>query len=165
MDKLNEQIKKYHDELQKGYLQDAYRGIMEFIAGIRTHLSEVYPEMTIGALYQGFMDMTFFTITPETLKRQRLKVALVYLHESNSFEVWLSGANRQVQADFLKLLKGRDIPGCELSEAAPGVDSIVVRKIPEDPDFSNLKSLRNRLEVETIKLISDMEKLLMGAVE
>lgn len=164
MDNLNEKIKRYNDELKKGYLQDAYRGIMEFMSGIRTHLSECHPEMAAGALYQGYMDMTFFTITPETLKKQRLKVALVYLHELNSFEVWLSGANRQVQSDFLRLLKGRDLTGCKLSEAAPGIDSIVSKTIAEDPDFSEMESLRTRLQDEAMRFIDDMERLLKDAV-
>lgn len=163
MAKLDEQVKRYTDELKKGYLQDAYRGIMGFIAGLKADMAEKHPEMTIGALYQGYMDMTFFTFTPETLKRLRLKVAIVYLHEKNCFEAWLSGANRQVQSDFLDLLKEIDLAGYELSYAAPGVDSIISFVIADDPDFNDEEALRIRLEDETMRFMADMEKLVMTA--
>lgn len=159
MDKLNDKVKRYHEELQKGYLQKAYRGIMEFMSGTRTYLSEMHPDMITGALYQGFMDMTFFTMTPETLKTRKLKVAIVYLHDNNSFEVWLSGANRPVQSELIRSLKGIDLSGYELSEAAPGVDSIISFTIAEDPDFNETEALRMLLEAETMKFIADMEKL------
>jgi hypothetical protein len=82
----------------------------------------------------------------------------------NSFEVWLSGANRQVQSDFLRLLKGRDLTGSKLSEAAPGIDSIISKTIAEDPDFSDMESLRTRLQDEAMRFIAHMEGLLKDAV-
>jgi hypothetical protein len=163
MDKLNDQVVRYHEELQKGYLQNAYRGIMEFMSGVRAYLSERHPDMTAGALYQGLMDMTFFTITPETLKARKLKVAIVYLHAKNSFEVWLSGANRQVQSDLLKTLKDSELAGYELTEAAPGVDSIISWTITEYPDFNDTEALQMMLEVETTKFIADMVELVSYA--
>lgn len=163
MDKLNDQVARYHEELKKGYLQKAYRGIMEFMSGTRTYLSESHADMTTGALYQGFMDMTFFTMTPETLKARKLKVAIVYLHDNNSFEAWLSGTNRQVQSDYLKSLKGTDLSGYELSEAAPGVDSIISLTIAEGPDFNDAEALKKLIEAETMRFITDMERLVSYA--
>ena len=55
---LNQEIQEYRLQLQKGYLQKAYKGIMAFMSELKTMLGKKYPEYIAGALYLGFMDMT-----------------------------------------------------------------------------------------------------------
>jgi hypothetical protein len=54
------------------------------------------------------MDMTYFSFFPKTLKDRNLKIAIVFLHESFRFEVWLVGFNKQVQQKYWKLFTDSD---------------------------------------------------------
>ena len=110
MGSLNEDIREYTAQLQKGSIQRAYKGIMVFMSELKSALERKYPDYTSSALYYGYMDMTYFAITPPPpLKDKKLKIALVYLHTENRFEYWLAAANRMIQADIIKTLSGKDL--------------------------------------------------------
>ena len=92
---LDDDVREYTAQLRKGKIQKAYKGILTFMSGLRTHMAARYPEVAAGGLYAGAMDMTYFALTPPELKKRNLKIAVVYLHVQNRFEVWLSGSNRK----------------------------------------------------------------------
>jgi hypothetical protein len=87
VESMNDLVREYTDQLSKGRIQKAYREIMSFMSNLRTYLVEKNPEYTTGALYSGYIDMTYFAFTPSNLKSRKLKIAVLYLHERNSFEV------------------------------------------------------------------------------
>lgn len=101
MDDLQFCIEEYSRLLGQGHIQKAYRGILSYMAVLKTRLEKAYPEFSVGGLYPGYMDMTYFSFTPDFLKSRKLKIAIVFLHERNRFEVWLGGTNRNVQAKYL----------------------------------------------------------------
>ena len=103
MPSLNDSIKEYTRQLQLGEIQTAYKGIMSFMSGLKTHLESRHPDHALSGLYFGYMEMTYFAFTPLELKQHGLKIAIVYLHEQNRFEVWLGGANRKVQAEYIEV--------------------------------------------------------------
>jgi len=43
-----------------------------------------------------------------------------------------------------------------LSEAAPGVDSIIESTLVEPPDFDHPEDLRNQIEERTIEFVNDI---------
>lgn len=49
-------------------------------------------------------------LTNEKLKEKGLKIAVVLVHQSFRFEVWLSGYDRKCQCGYYALLKDRKIP-------------------------------------------------------
>ncbi len=57
------------------------------MSGLSTYLKNRYPDYTAGALYFGYMDMMYFAFTPSDLKKMKLQIAIVYLHEEGRFEV------------------------------------------------------------------------------
>ena len=160
MDSLNNYILEYTMELKKGHIQKAYKGIMVFMSELRAYLDSKHSDYSASALYFGYMDMTYFAFTPSDLKDKKLKIAVVYLHEENKFELWLAGANRQVQAEYVELFSHKNLGGYTLSEINPGVDSIIVSNIIENPNFDNQGEMRGIIETEILKFAKDMISML-----
>ena len=163
MDSLNNHVREYTIQLNKGQIQKAYKGIMTFMSGLRTYLKSMYSEYTTSALYFGYMDMTYFAFTPSDLKNKKLKIAIVYLHEQGRFEVWLGGSNRKIQAEYIKLLSGKNLGKYKLSQALPGVDSIIESTLAEQPDFDHPEELKKHIERKTIEFVNDITSILNEA--
>jgi hypothetical protein len=161
MEKLNEYMREYKSQLEKGVLQKAYKGLMEYMMGLKIYLKKKYPDYYISSnIYFGYMDMTYFSFTPKSLKDQHLKIALVFLHEACRFEVWLGGSNKEVQIQTWNKIKESDWEKYPLVPTTQGYDSIVEQILVEDPDFGDLDTLTKQIEEETLIFIEDMEDFL-----
>ncbi len=157
---LNTCIQEYKIQLDKGYIQKAYKGIMAFMSDLRAYLDRNSPDYSTGAIYSGYMDMTYFAFTPPALKEKQLKIAIVFLHEDCRFEVWLAGSNRKIQADYIELFKAKDLGKYTLTQIKPGVDSIIESVIVERPDFNDFNELRKQIETATMGFIKDIISIL-----
>jgi len=103
-------MKEYKKQLQKGIVQKAYQGLMNYIMGLRSYFENRYPDYSVsGSIYFGYMDMTYFSFFPESLKLRKLKVGIVFVHEAFRFEVWLFGYNKSVQAKYWELFKKKTV--------------------------------------------------------
>jgi hypothetical protein len=159
MGPLNKEIRKYREQLRKGYIQKAYRGIMAFMSALKLHMESADSACLSSALYFGYMDMTYFAFTPPVLKEKKLKIAVVYLHEEGRFEAWLGGSNRKVQAEWIELLKGKDLGRYKLSQVQPGVDSILEAILTEAPDFDDPERLKDELVKKTLAFIAEVSAI------
>ena len=152
---------EYRKQMEKGDIKEAYKGLMEYIMDLKTYFRNKYPDYVIsGSIYYGYMDMTYFSFFPESLKRKKLKVAIVFCHETCRFEVWLAGYNKQVQTRYWKLLKESDWNKYRIPSTTQGVDSILEYILVEHPDFSNLDTLTKQIEKKTLTFIKDVEDFL-----
>ncbi len=156
-----ESMDEYRKQIEKGAVQQAYRGLMEYVMGLRTHFDNKYPDHFVsGSIYQGYMDMTYFSFYPGSFKDRKLKAAIVFVYDRFRFEVWLAGFNRQVQSRYWKLFKEIGWDQYHIVPTTKGVDSIVEHILAEDPDFSDLDALTNQIESGTLKFIADIESFL-----
>jgi len=156
-----EYMNEYRTQLEKGAIQKAYRGLMEYIMGLRNHFNSKYPGYLVsGSIYYGYMDMTYFPVIPKALKPLSLKIAIVFLHESFRFEVWLAGSNKQVQAKYWKLFKESGWSKYQIVPSTKGADSILEYIAVDSPNFSDLDALTKQIESKTLKFISDVEAFL-----
>jgi hypothetical protein len=162
MKQLNDAIREYTKQLQSDSLITAYTGIIKYMSGLRTFFTNKHPELYPGTFYPGYMDMTYFALTPPPLKDKKLKIAIVYLHKEARFEAWLGGVNRHVQSEYIERLEGRSLGRLHLSRVSPGVDSILEEVFITDPDFERQEDLTRILEEKTITFIDDV-LLLIGA--
>ena len=161
MDAFHESMMEYKDQLTKGAIVSAYRGLMEYFNGLRVFFQKKYPAFSVsGSVYYGFMDMTYFAVFPESLKRRKLKVAIVFLHEAFRFEVWLSGANRTLQRKYWKLVQEHDWKQYRIPILAKGVDSILEYVVVENPDFGDLDILTQQIERGTLQFINEVDNFL-----
>ena len=160
MASFQQYMNEYRKQLEKGAIKAAYKGLMDYIMELRVHFKNKYPDYFISGIYYGHMDMTYFSFIPKSLKRQKLKVAIVFIHCTLSFEVWLAGYNKQVQTKYWKLFKESNWNKYRIPSTTKGVDSILEYNLVDNPDFSNLDALTNQIESGTLKFIKDVESFL-----
>jgi hypothetical protein len=79
--------------------------------------------------------VTDFSFSPQLLKRRKLKIAIVFLHDAFRFEVWLVGYNRTVQRQYWKLFTESNYNNYHITTSAKGVDAIIDYIVIENPDF------------------------------
>ena len=161
IDSLHEYVGEYRIQLQKGVIQRAYKGLMEYILGLRTDLQGRYPGYFVsGSIYYGYMDMTYFSFFPQSLKERGLKAGVVFLHEAFRFEAWLFGYNKQVQSRYWKYFKDSGWNKYRLVPTLKGQDSILEYILVDDPDFSDLDRLTKQVEAGMLRFIQDVESFL-----
>src|SRR5512138_753389 len=97
MHSIQEDVEELQKQLKKGKIQKAYRALLSYMMGLRTHFANKYGESSVSGLYQGYMDMTYFALFPSSLKSLDLKIAIVFNYDAFRFEAWLAARNRKVQ--------------------------------------------------------------------
>lgn len=161
MASFQDSMQVFRKQLQEGTIQQAYRGLMEYILNLKTYLKKKYPDYSISSsLYVGYMDMTYFSFTPPALKERNLKVAIVFNYDAFRFEVWLGGYNKQVQEAYWKLFKENGWHKYHLVPTTEGMDSILEYTLVDDPDFDDLEALTKQIEMGTMRFIADIEDFL-----
>ena len=160
---FHEYIDEYRSQMQKGHIQQVYRGLMSYIMDLKTYFKNKYPGYSVsGNIYQGYMDMTYFALFPESLKSRKLKIAIVFIHDGVRFEAWLAGYNKQVQTEYWKLFKEADWDKYRIPSTTKGVDSIIECTLSDNPDFGDPDALTAQIESGTLNFIGDIEDFLSG---
>ena len=73
MKSLQENMLEYKKQLEKGMIQKAYQGLLEYMLSLKKHFTNKYPDYSLpGCLYSGYMDMTYFSILRKSLKARDL---------------------------------------------------------------------------------------------
>lgn len=161
METWHEWMQEYRKQLEKGVIQKAYKGLMDYMMALKTHVKTTYPEYAVsGSLYAGYMDMTYFAVVPPAFKPRQLKIAIVFLHEAFRFEVWLSGANKQVQAHYWKLFQDKGWNTYPLVATTKRADAIIESMVTDQPDFRDLDTLTHQIERATVTFIQEIERFL-----
>ena len=163
MRSFHENMTEYKKQMEKGAIQEAYKGLMEYILGLRMYFKNKYPDHYVsGSIYYGYMDMTYFSFIPDSFKQRSLKIAIVFVHDTFKFEVWLAGVNKQVQQKYWDLFKESNWNKYPLVPTTKGVDAVIEHILVADPDFSDLDALTHQIEQETLIFIRDVESFLQG---
>lgn len=158
MNQFHEYMNEYKRQMEKGVIQKAYQGLMKYILDLRTYFQNQYPDFFIsGSIYYGYMDMTYFSFFPESLRQRNLKIAIVFIHETSRFEVWLAAKNKRVQSEYWKLIKESGWDKYTLVTSVKGFDSILEQVIVKNPDFRDLDRLTRQIEAGTLEFIRDIE--------
>ena len=160
MGTLQEAMQAYRKQLEMGDIKEAYQGLMQYLLDLRIYFKNTYPDYYVSSLYQGFMDMTFFSIYSPSLKNRKLKIAILFLHETFRFEVWLVGFNKQIQSKYWKKIKETNWNQYHVVPTTKGVDAIVEHILVDNPDFSDVDTLSKQIERGTLTFIKDVESFL-----
>jgi hypothetical protein len=164
MKTLNQLISDYTSHLQQGEIQLAYKGILEFMGKLRADFIKKYPQYDISNIYQGYMDMSYFSIFTNPLKEKGLKVALVYLHDKGHFEVWLSARNRDITKQYETVLKGKPLQGIPAFHDPTNLDAIVESVLVTAPDFEDQATLTLKLQQGVDNFIEAVNDSIMISV-
>jgi hypothetical protein len=161
MKSFSDSVIEYKNQLDKGDIQIAYRGLLEYMMGLKNFFKNKYPDFSVpSGLYQGYMDMTYFALFPEDLKRRKLKIAIVLIHDKMKLEIWLSGINKQIQTKYWNILKSKDLNIYQLPKTLKGADSIIEYVLTDNPDFNDSEALTRQIESGALKFIKDIKELI-----
>jgi hypothetical protein len=160
MHSKRESLEEFRRLLEKGSIQRAYRALLSYMLGLRTHFQKRLGVAAVSGLYQGYMDMTYFALFPSSLRRRNLKIAVVFNYEAFRFEVWLSARNQDVQRQYWELFKDANWPQYRVAPPAKGVDSILECDVTSDFDLDAPDALTARIETTTMAFINQIDRFL-----
>ena len=161
MKSLQENMIEYRKQLEKGAIQKAYQGLMQYMMGLKNHFGNKYPDYSVsGSMYYGYMDLTYFSVVPGSLKARDLKIAIVFVYDSFRFEVWLSGRNQQIMAKYRTIFTESGWDRYKIAPQGKWADSILEHILVDHPDFSDLDALTRQIDQGTSKFIKDVESFL-----
>ena len=161
MEHLDRLMDIYRAEMKNGVIPTAYKELMAYIMQLRTHFQQKYPDHFVsGSIYQGYMDMTYFSFISPSLKRLKLKPAIVFIHETCRFEIWLAAANNQVQLKYWQLFRQSGWNKYRIVPSVKGVDAILKFILVNRPDSSDLQALSGQIEQSTLDFIKEIEQFL-----
>ncbi|MDO6775614.1 MULTISPECIES: DUF7000 family protein [unclassified Shewanella] len=141
---LNARISSYKKALASGEIQETYQRLVGIVQNLRTEFSKKYKgEFSVASVLHGYIDVTYFYLQNDYLKRNKLKFAIVFNHQQAHFELWLLGQTKDVQIRYWEKLKG--VPWVN-HEAMPEY-SIFEVTLLADPDFDNITGLSESVNI------------------
>jgi hypothetical protein len=155
-----EYLSEYKKQLEKGNIKTAYQGLMKYFDSLRLHLKNRQPDYFLSDVHYGQMDYTYIYFFPKSLQRQKLKVLILFSHNTFKFEVLLAGYNRKAHAKYWKLFFEKGFSKYKLSRDATEQDRFVSSVLVEEPDFTNLELLTKQIETGTQQFINCIEAFL-----
>ena len=151
--KLNYFVSAYKELLKNGDVQVAYAELVKYVQKLKTvfakDLSDTY---SVGNVFQGYMDYTYFYLSNDFLKDKKLKLGLVFNHNHVRFEAWLFGQTKDVQENYWKLLKNTKwIKGSKVPQY-----SIFEVVLVDSPDFDDLDRLTESIKNKLVSVAEDI---------
>ena len=160
MKTLNKLIEEYTNHLQQGEIQIAYKGIMDFLGKLRAEFVKEHPHYDVSSIYQGYMDMSYFSLSTKLLKEKGLKIAIVYLHDKGSFEVWLSARNRDIAKGYISILNSNIAGDANLFHDNNNPDAVIECILTSIPNFEDQSLLIDTINKGVEKFVTTIIELL-----
>lgn len=161
MKSFHKYLTEYRKHLKKGDIRKAYKGLMEYIADLKLYLKNKYPDYFVSSsVNTGYMDYTYFFFFPKSLKKKKLKVIILFIHETFTFEVWLSGFNKNIQKKYWQICTKNKWNKYHIANTIKDDYYIIKNTLLEKTDFKNLKALTKQIEKGILKFIKDVESFL-----
>lgn len=154
---LNSYVSVYKEQLQKGDVQAAYAGLVKYLQTLSTIFSkDLSDQYSVGNVFQGYMDYSYFYLSNNYLKGKKLKLGLVLNHAEVRFEFWLLGQTKEVQRKYWDLLKNSKWVNTSCMPKYSILETILV----EDPNYDELDLLTDELKKEFCLVAADVEATL-----
>jgi len=157
--KLNARIPDYKNSFASGELQKTYQDLVGIVQNLRTEFSRKYKnEFTVANILHGYIDITYFYLQNEYLKKNKLKFAIVFNHQYAKFDLWLLGQTKDVQIRYWEKLKGAKW----VNEKVMPEYSISEITLLSTPDFNNStklsESIHSQFETLSQEIFATLEK-------
>ena len=138
-----------------------YHELIRYMNDLRRYFHQEYDTyFKLGKLYQGNPNFSYFSLTTEELKKQKLKFVIILNHELLNFSICLSGQNKSIRKKYWKMFRESDWNKYHLAESINNSLSIIDHTIVEKPDFDNRPALTEQIETESLKFINELREVL-----
>ena len=157
----NDYIQAYKAQLEIGDIQIAFKLIVDYMMGLRILLGKKYADdFYLGNFSQHYIEITYFTFTPISLKEHKLKIGISFNHKEMQFEVWLCGQNKQIQKKYWDIFKESNYDKYTIPTGISDTFSIVETILLANPDFDDLDLLTKRIEKRLFIFVTDIKEIL-----
>lgn len=153
-------IEDFKKQIENGSIQRAYQAIISYMMDLRTHFANLYGDSAVSALYQGYMDMTYFAIFPPALKPHELKVAVVFNFDAFRFEAWLGARNRKIQRQYWETFRVHQWEKLRVVAPGKGIDAIVECDLADQFEIDQLDALTSKIDDSAAAFLQIIEKFL-----
>lgn len=138
-----------------------YHQLIDYMKELRTFFHKEYDtHFILGSIYQGNPDFSYFSLTTEELKKQKLKFVIVLNHKMLSFSICLSGQNKSIRKKHWQMFSESDWNKYHVAESIEDSLSIIEHVIVKEPDFKNKRNLTKQIEKESLKFIEEIKMIL-----
>lgn len=145
-----------HDQVQLDYHQ-----LIGYMKTLRAFFHKEYATVfKLGTIYQGNPDFSYFSLTTEELKKQKLKFVIIFNHKIMCFTICLSGQNKSIRKKYWEMFKDSSWNTYHLAESINNSLSIIDHEIIEKPNFDDIHILTKQVETESLKFINEIRGIL-----
>jgi AraC family transcriptional regulator len=138
-----------------------YHQLISYMKELRLFFQKEYDTIfKLGKIYQGDPNFSYFSLTTEELKKQKLKFVIILNHKELSFSICLSGQNKSIRKKYWNIFKDSDWNKFHLAESIDDSLSIIDQTIVEEPNFNKKRSLTEKIEKESMKFIKELKDIL-----
>lgn len=138
-----------------------YHQLINYMKELKAYFQKEYDtQFNIGSINQSSSDFTYFSLTPEELKKQKLKFVLILNHKLMQFEICLSGQNKSIRKQYWEIFRDSDWNKYHIAESINTSLMIVDHVLVQNPDFGNTQKLTEQIETEAIRFINEIRALL-----
>jgi hypothetical protein len=153
-------FEEYKRQMRRGAIPRAYLGLMKYFMALRTQLQKKHPQFEVSSIQYGYMDQTYFLFYPRSLKERGLKVAIVFVHDTCRFDVWLASRNGEFRKKYWQQFKASGYDQYHVVPSAKAVDPILEHTLVAEPDFGDPDALSVQIERGTLRFIRDVDRFL-----
>ncbi|QOD59372.1 AraC family transcriptional regulator [Polaribacter haliotis] len=154
-------LSKYKAQNQKCENNLDYHQLINYMKELRLFFQKEYGTIfRLGKIYQGDPNFSYFSLTTDELKKQKLKFVIILNHKELYFSICLSGQNKSIRKKYWKIFKGSDWNKYHLAESIDDSLSIIDQIIVEEPNFNNKRSLTEKIEKESMKFTRELKGIL-----
>lgn len=127
-----------------------YHELIGYMKELRAFFGKAYDTyFKLGSIYQGNPDFSYFSLTTEALKKQKLKFVIILNHKMMCFSICLSGQNKRIRKKYWEMFKSSEWNSYHLAESINDSLSIVDHTMVEKPDFDHRRILTEQIERDT----------------
>ncbi|MGH1386599.1 AraC family transcriptional regulator [Kordia sp.] len=158
---LNENLSTNKKQTKQVSVALEYHQLIGYMKKIRAFFAKEYDtEFKLGTIYQGNKDFSYFSLTTEELKKQKLKFVIILNHKKMCFSICLSGQNKSIRKKYWQLFKDSDWNTYHLAESINDSLSIIDAIIVAKPNFEGINALITEIELESFKFIKEIRAIL-----
>lgn len=139
-----------------------YRELVLYMKALKTFFHKEYDaDFSVGKLNQSSPDFTYFSLTPNDFKKEKLKFVIILNHKNMSFEICLSGRNKSIRKKYWEIFKDSDWDKYHISDSIDDSLMIIDHTIVPHPDFTERIQLTKQIEQASLNFINDLRECLM----
>lgn len=152
-------IYEYKKLLQTTNLQKGYQEFLKFFRTLRTYLQKELPEYSFtGTIVENNMDYSYFQFSNDALKAKGLKIVIAFIHSEFTYQIWLSGLNREIQCKYYKEFTEKNHPYA-LTDNPSKTDYIIRNQLIDDCNYNDVEGLLQTIRNNACDFLNNLERL------